>query len=211
MAYSDFTLTQLKRVFGLVFDEDADLFAAVPEVEVGDRLRATLSENIPLALAIHTEKARSELIIVPILVEVRRRLARQIGFFSGVDFTVDPARGLNGVCDYILTAIPEQLVVSAPVIMVVEAKNDNIKAGLAQCMAEMLAAQIFNAREGNGLQTVYGLVSTGSIWKFLRLQGATVSVDQPEYYLESVEKVLGILLHIMEDAVSQVRLSLVTS
>lgn len=211
MAYSDFRLNELKRLFGLIFEENTDLFASIQAVEAGDLLQTILQENTPLALAIHTEKARSELIIVPILVEVRRRMQRQIGLFSGVDFSVDPSRGLVGVCDYILTAVPEQLVVSAPVVMVVEAKNDNIKAGLAQCMAEMVAAQIFNEREGTGLQTIYGLVSTGSIWKFLKLEGATVFVDQSEYYLEGLEKLLGILLSIMTDAVDQVRSTLVVA
>jgi hypothetical protein len=205
MAYSDFTLNDLRRTFKLTFDEQTDLFAAIPELVIGDLLQTILHEHIPLALAIHTEKARSELILVPVLVEVRRRLQRQISLFSGVDFSVAPERGLNGVCDYILSAAPEQLVVTAPVVMIVEAKNDNIKAGLAQCIAEMIAAQAFNEYEGTGLTTIYGVVSTGSIWKFLKLEGNTVFIDLPEYYLESVDKILAILMHIMENALAQVQ------
>lgn len=205
MAYSDFTLNDVKRAFDLTFHEQTDLFGNVPEIAIGDLLQTILAENTPLALAIHTEKARSELIIVPILVEVRRRMQRQISLFSGVDFTVAPQRGLSGVCDYILSASPEQLVVSAPVVMIVEAKNDNIKAGLAQCIAEMVAAQLFNEREGTGLTTIFGVVSTGSIWKFLKLEGSTVFIDMPEYYLESVDKILAVLLHMMQGAVAPVQ------
>lgn len=200
MAYSDFTLVQVRRAFQLTFEEQTDLFATIAPVAPSDLLQTILEEQTPLALSIHTEKARSELILVPILVEVRRRLQRQISLFSGVDFTVAPEQGLNGVCDYILSAVPEQLVVSAPVVMIVEAKNDNIKAGLGQCIAEMVAARQFNEREGSGVTTVYGVVSTGSIWKFLRLADTTVCVDMPEYYLDNLAKILAILLHILQDA-----------
>ncbi len=205
MAYSDFTLSDLKRSFGLTFNEQTDLFAHIPGTPIGDLLQTILQEHIPLALAIHTEKARSEMILVPILVEVRRRLQRQISLFSGVDFSVAPELGLNGVCDYILSGVSEQLVVSAPAVMIVEAKNDNIKAGFAQCIAEMIAADTFNRREGTVLRAIYGVVSTGSIWKFLKLEGTTVFVDLPEYYLESVDKILALLLSIMEDAVGQLQ------
>jgi hypothetical protein len=205
MAYSDFTLSNLKHSFGLIFNEQTDLFAHIPGIPIGDLLQTILQENIPLALAIHTEKARSEMILVPILVEVRRRLQRQISLFSGVDFSVAPELGLNGVCDYILSGVSEQLVVSAPAVMIVEAKNDNIKAGFAQCIAEMIAADTFNRREGTILRAIYGVVSTGSIWKFLKLEGTTVFVDLPEYYLESVDKILAVLLSIMEDAVGQLQ------
>lgn len=204
MAYSDFTLHQLKQTFNLIFQEQTDLFASVSALPVGDLLATVLHEQVPLALAIHTEKARSELILVPILVEVRRRMQYQISLFSGIDFSVAPQQGLNGVCDYILSAAPEQLFVTAPVVMIVEAKNDNIKAGLALCIAEMLAAQLFNHQESTGLVTIYGVVTTGSIWKFLQLHETTVSIDRSEYYLDQVGKVLAILVHMMETAVGQV-------
>ena len=95
MAYSDFTLASVQRQFHLTIHEAQDLFVAAPEVSVSDFLRTTLDENVPLALAIQTEKARSELIIAPILVELRKLLHRQISLFSGVDFSVDPDNGLN--------------------------------------------------------------------------------------------------------------------
>jgi len=197
MAYAEFSLSDATKGLGLVRQEDADLFSAAPEVVPSAWLRAILDETVPLALAIHTEKARSELIVMPILVELRRLFEHRLGLFSGVSFDVDQARGLNGVCDYLVTRGPEQLVIEAPVLAVVEAKNDNVKGGLGQCIAEMVAARTFNEREGTGITTVYGAVTTGSIWKFLRLSGATVWIDAPEYYLERVGKILGILTSVL--------------
>jgi hypothetical protein len=193
MAYRDFTLTTIIKDFRLKLDEEADLFAVTPELSPSAALVAILDETVPLALTIHTEKARSELIVSPILVELRKLAGHRVSLFSGAEFNVDVAKGLNGVCDFLLSRDPEQLMVRAPVLAVVEAKDDNIKGGLAQCVAEMVAAQMFNEREITGVTMVWGVVTTGSIWRFLRLDGATVSLDRPEYYLERVGKILGIL------------------
>ena len=158
-------------------------------------LAAVLDEHVPLATSIHTEKARSELIVAPMLVEVRKLMGRRISLFSGAEFNVDAAQGLNGTCDFILAASHVQLFLQRPAVMIVEAKNDNIKSGLGQCVAEMVAARIFNQQAGDGPSIIHGAVTTGSIWRFLKLDGPTIFIDQPEYYLDRMEKILGILMH----------------
>ena len=194
MAYSDFTLQEAAQRFQLGIEEYHNLFATVPEIAPGDFLRTLLEENVPLALALSTEKARSELIIAPVLVEVRKLAQRHISLFSGVDFSVDATQGLTGVCDFLIAQSREQFFVRAPVVMIVEAKNENFKVGLGQCSATMIAAQHFNAREGTGLTTMYGAVTTGNVWKFLRLEGSTLWIDLPEYHIERVGKILAVLL-----------------
>ena len=194
MAYSDFSLYELTRKFSLTISEQADLFVSVAEATLSPFLTELLRENIPLALAINTEKARSEMLIAPILIEWRKQVRHQISLFSGVDFTVDVERGLNGVCDFIVSRSPEQLFIAAPVMMIVEAKNENLKAGLAQCIAAMLAAQQFNEQEQTHIQGVYGAVTTGTLWRFAYLEGKGLQVDQPEYYIDKVNKIMGILL-----------------
>jgi hypothetical protein len=117
MAYSDFTsLEKARAALGVTIHDRSRLFANLPPIQPSDFLKTTLDENLALAAAISTEKARSELLIAPILLEVRRSHHYQIGFFSGVDFSIDPQRGLNGACDFILTANPEQSLITAPVI-----------------------------------------------------------------------------------------------
>ena len=156
MAYSNFTIDSLKRKFKLTINEESDYFAAAEAVEISPRLAETLAESVPLALSISTEKARSEMIIAPLLIELRRLLKHQISLFSGIEFNVDKEQDLHGVCDFLISLSGEQLAVSAPVIALVEAKNENIKAGLAQCIAEMLAARLFNEQQGNTIDTIYG-------------------------------------------------------
>ncbi len=199
MAYNEFSLNAVKQQFGLQTVERAGLFADTPPVPASDFLRQTLEQNLPLALAMATEKARSELIIMPVLLEVHRQTRQGFSFFSGVEFNVDFDRGLRGVCDYLLSLSPEQLTVEAPVVAVVEAKRDNISAGIGQCVAEMVGAQTFNAQRGNAIPTVYGIVTTGTNWKFLRLTGDVVSVDLSEYYINQVEHVVGIIASMVRD------------
>jgi hypothetical protein len=193
MPYSDFSLEKVKRTFQLTTSETVDLFGDVPELEGSALLTEILRYNVPLALASNSEKARSEMIISPILIDLRRQLKERINLFSGIEFDVDSERGLNGICDFIISYSPEILFVSAPVITLVEAKKENITAGLGQCVAEMLAARIFNERTGNEVSTIYGAVTTGSIWKFMKLEGSVISIDLTEYYLKDVNKILGIL------------------
>jgi hypothetical protein len=116
-----------------------------------------------------------------------------MSLFSGAEFNVDENTGLMGYCDFIISQSAEQLFIKAPVVMLVEAKNENIKNGLGQCVAEMLAAQLFNQREQNPITTIYGVVTTGTNWKFLRLTDHQVEIDLKEYYLSEIDQILGIL------------------
>jgi hypothetical protein len=194
MPYAHFTLEQISKTFSLTIEEGHDLFSAVPKGEINAFLRGYLEHTVPLALAIGTEKAKSEMIIAPILVELRHQLDSQISLFSGVEFSVAPEQGLNGVCDFLISRSRQQIYITCPVVALVEAKNDSIKSGLAQCMAEMVAAQLFNEREGNGLDVVYGAVTSGSQWKFLKLQSDTMFVDLRDYFIDNLEKIMGILI-----------------
>lgn len=193
MAYSDFTLAELKRRFGLTVAEGGDLFAGVPEADLPAAFAALLPRYLPLALNLNTEKARSELLIAPLLVELKLRYPDRLSLFSGIEFTVDAAAGLNGRCDYILARSPQQLALTAPACVLVEAKSENIVAGVPQCLAEMVAAARFNEAAGALPGVLYGAVTTGVAWRFLRLEGTRAEVDGVEYPIQSPRRVFGVL------------------
>lgn len=197
MAYSDFSLKTVQQQFGLITEENTNVFADVQERPVSEWLRNFLDEWGEAALAMNTEKARSEMIIAPILMETVRAAGHRVRLFSGIAFDVDRTQGLNGACDYLLAKSPERFFPGHPVLMVVEAKKEDIPGGLGQCIATMVAAQLYNQREGNALTTVYGVVTTGSIWRFVTLHDSTVHIDRQEYYLREVGKILGILYTIV--------------
>ncbi|MGK7905539.1 MAG: hypothetical protein AB4352_29865 [Hormoscilla sp.] len=202
MYYSEFTLEELESKFQLTITEEVPLFDTVEPVTPSGLLRETLAENIPLALAVDTEKARSELIVAPILVEMRKQFERQISVFSGTEFNVDRSKGLSGRCDFIISHSPRQLSVTAPVATLVEAKDDNIKSGICQCIAEMVADQIFNQQKNNPIPSIYGIVTTGSIWKFMKLAEKQVAnaarkIEPGEHFINNLESLLGILSYII--------------
>ena len=103
-----------------------------------------------------------------------------MSYFSGFDFNVDSSKGLSGFCDYILSAKPKQLEIVAPVFCLVEAKNAEIKRGLAQCGAEMYAAKIFNEQANNPRKIIYGCVTNAFSWAFLKLENDLLTID-PNY------------------------------
>ena len=199
MAYSDFTLRKVKDDFSLRLVETGSFVTEFAPVQPSDYLSQTLERNLSMAIAVGTEKARSELLISPILVEVRERLQRQISLFSGTDFSVDASVGLNGICDFLISQSQEQLLIEAPAVIIVEAKKEDLNPGLGQCIAELVAAQRFNHKNDYPISVVYGAVTTGSLWRFLRLSGQTVEIDLADYAVPPVETVLGILLGIVGD------------
>lgn len=197
MAYSSFTMPQLRKEYGLVITSQNALFADVPPVPVSDLLRQILDRNADTALRSGSEKARSEYLIAPVLTEVYEQARDHANLFSGIEFDIDESRGLTGFCDFIFTLAPRTIEMLAPVISVVEAKKEDINAGIPQCLAELIAAQIFNEAEGRTIETLYGIVTTGTDWKFLRMRGTQVAVDADLYYLDNVEKLVGIILSML--------------
>ncbi|BAU13172.1 hypothetical protein LEP3755_37100 [Leptolyngbya sp. NIES-3755] len=194
MAYSDFSLRKVKQDFNLTLIEGGSFLPEIESIAPSNLLQDQLAEGLPVALATGSEKARSELIISPVLMEVRRRLDRQISLFSGEDFTVAPELGLAGTCDFLLSRSPEQMFIEAPAVIIVEAKKADLKSGMGQCLAEMIAAQKFNAENDNPLQTVYGCVTNGGAWKFMQLKEQTATFDLMEYPIPPVDQVLGMLV-----------------
>lgn len=199
MAYNGFTINAIRKEFGIKIIGDILLFKDVQPVQPSEILAGFLDRYLPLASAIGTEKARSEFIVAPILAELTEISNHQISLFSGVEFNVDEDKGLKGRCDFIISASNVQYVLTAPVLTIVEAKNDNINSGFGQCMAEMIAARIFNESEGNIRKNVYGSVTTGSVWRFLKLREDSIYIDKKEYFIESLEQILGILFSIASE------------
>lgn len=197
MAYDQFTLARVQAAFNVTVQTQTNLFASFPSAPVDPFLRTLLQRQEPLAMAVNTEKVRSELLIAPILTEVWRLGNDRVAMFSGTRFDVDEAAELVGVCDFILGRPPQLHYVTAPVMMIVEAKNENIAGGLGPCAAAMFAGQRFNRRRNPDIAVMYGAVTNGGEWKFLRLTDRLLEVDLTDYRINQPERILGILLHVI--------------
>jgi hypothetical protein len=198
-SYSKFTFDDLKTL-GLEV-VIVDLFAGetIEPVQPSAWLKETLARSKNISLA--TEKAKSEFLIAPILNELQERNATVFSVYSGFNFNVDTARGLQGFCDFILAKLPLRVVPDAPIIAVVEAKlNDVITAAVPQCVAEMYATRIWNEKRGEALQPIYGIITTGDNWLFLRYkEGTTIEMDKNTFSLSKTDEVLGVLQHVVNE------------
>ncbi|MCE2414976.1 hypothetical protein J4G07_13330 [Candidatus Poribacteria bacterium] len=201
MAYSNFTLEAVQKAFQLEAIQAVGIFSETEPIEPSVELTNALAKKVPLAVAIGTEKAKSEMIVADLLVELREHFEHRISLFSGIDFNVDTENDLTGVCDFLVSLSPNQYYLEAPVIILVEAKKDDLITGLGQCVAEMIAAQRFNAEKGNDIPCIYGATTTGVNWLFLKLEGKQLHIDMSTYMLERCDKILGILASMVSQKV----------
>lgn len=193
MAYSEFTLRKVKKDFQLQIIEGGRFLPETELISASPMLQQYLNNYLPWAIAVGSEKAKSETIVAPVLLELKQLLAQPISIFSGRDFTVEPESGLSGVCDFLISRSAEQLEIEAPVTVLVEAKRDNLNVGLGQCIAEMIAAQKFNEQNQTNIRVIYGATTSGTARRFLKLDGKTVTIDLTNYPLPPLEGVLGML------------------
>lgn len=197
-SYSQFDYDDLKAL-AIQVGEKAFIheFDYTP-IEPSDYLKITLERNLRRKL--RSEKAKSEFLISPILAELEEQNLQKFAFYSGYKFNVEPKQGLNGFCDFVLSLEPTAFRIEAPVFCIVESKNENLESGIPQCVAELYAAQIFNERASNIRPVLYGAVTFGHEWKFIRFKNKVADVDTSIFYLNQVNHILGIMQYIVDHA-----------
>ncbi|HNL06084.1 MAG TPA: hypothetical protein PKH93_00845 [Chitinophagales bacterium] len=197
-SYSKFTYEDLKTLGLQTIVGDLLAGKNIVPIAASSWLIESLKRGAKFAL--HTEKAKSEFIIAPILNELHERNENVFAVYSGFNFKVDVQKGLQGFCDFLLAKLPLNIVPDTPIIAVVEAKlNEAMTTAVPQCAAEMYASRLWNERYGQPQQCIYGIVTTGDNWLILRLrEGMTVEVDMRTYSLSKLEEVLGVLQYIID-------------
>jgi len=192
--YSNYTLQDILTQFSIANKRQL-LFSDVESVESSDWLKNSL--QIAQELPIKSEKARSELIVTPILIELRNRNEKFFTIYSGDTLNADEEKGLKGECDFILAKDTGSFDINIPIIQVVEAKKNDIEIGIPQCAAQMVGADVFNRKKGVELPAIYGCVTTGDDWLFMKLEGSQILIDIKKYYLGDVPELLGVFQHII--------------
>jgi hypothetical protein len=194
-SYSSFTAEDIKALG--VSIARSDLFEHADPVEPSEFLLKTL--EIHRQIPAESEKAKSELLITPVLMELRLRNHGKLTWFSGYQFDVDAKRGLKGFCDFLISMKYNAVFIESPLVAVVEAKhNQDLLDAAPQCIAEMYAARIFNERNGEPMPFIYGVVTNGYEWLFMRLEGDQVSVDADRYMIKNLSPLLGVWQFIID-------------
>lgn len=188
-SYSSFTVADIKALGLNVVN--GHLFEQIRPVAASELLLQVLANSAGVPL--QSEKAKSEMLICPVINEVRLKNPTKMTYFSGYQFNVDEQRGLKGFCDFLISSKYNAVFIESPLLAVVEAKhNQDLLDATPQCIAEMYAAQLFNEREGQPGTSIYGAVTTGYEWLFLQLTGSNVVVDTMRYGLKNVPELLGV-------------------
>lgn len=196
MVYSRWNFELLMKKFQLTL-RTVSLFPDVEPVLPDDWLQESLRRN--RALSLISEKSRSEFIVAPILSSVRTYLKNEFYIYSGMQLNIDPAAGLQGECDFILArTLAAVAVLSCPLLMIVEAKKQDFDEGLPQCAAQLLGARKFNEKHGNPDRILYGSVTTGSEWLFLRLTENEIQINPDRYQISNLSQILGVLVAILK-------------
>ena len=199
MAYSNFTLERVQTDLNIKIIGNQRIFPKdIARAAVNDFLKESLERFQPLA--IDSKKAKSEFIIAPTLAELHAHFKDEISLLSGINLNVDSKRGREGFCDFIVSAGVQQFFLTAPIFIVVEAKRDNILAGLGQCMATMYAADLFNKQAGQERTVLYGTVTAGQLWRFIKLENQTAYIETQDYFIRDIELLLGILISIIKSS-----------
>jgi hypothetical protein len=194
MSYSTLTKRDLKKLFGVEEVFRSNLFTDIQPRQVSDWLETGLRQNFDFALAQGTEKARSEFLIALVFAELKQQVQDKASIFSGWEFNVDVEKGLTERCDFLVFRSSYQAEMESPIVVTVEAKEEDFNKGITQCTAEMIAARIFNEREGNPTNQVYGCVTTGDVWRFLILRGNRSEIDSKPFDLrDDIETIFGLL------------------
>lgn len=194
MAYGDFTLEEIELRFG-VRNRTGRLFPLVTPVEPSEKLKEAL--QLATELPVRSEKARSEAIVFPLLVELRSHNNKFFTIYSGDVLNADEEKGLRGECDFILAKDIGSFSINYPIIQIVEAKKNDLEIGVPQCAAQLIGAKVFNQKKGVALDKLYGCVTTGNEWMFMQLE-QDLLIDPRVYYLNEINQLLGVFQCIID-------------
>jgi hypothetical protein len=183
-AFSQVTETDLENEFGISIVGGRFLPKVEPWI-IPDWLEHTLAHRRESFATMRSEKSISEALISPILMAVEERYIDKITIFSGEPLITEE---LSGICDFLITKVPVAIAPKENYFILVEAKRQDLFSGIPQCVAEMYAAQILN---GNS-DTVYGCVSIGVQWIFIKLEGKIATTDPTIFTITEVDKILGV-------------------
>lgn len=195
MAYRAFKEKDLKDKFGIQF-QTRRFDYLMKSIEPTQRLLDTL-EDAPL-MTLSSEKAVSEGIIAPVLREVKRLNPLLIQIFSGEIIIADASQGLNGEIDFIITKEKNSIEPQAPIICVTEAKIGRLDKAIPQAAAQMLGARVFNQKNGEQLDIIHGLITDGTSWRLLKLEGNIVFKDEKTYFTNDLPHLLGALQTVID-------------
>ena len=188
--YKNYKASELEQLFKIHIKNNEALFKHFkPSGENYSTLQADvkkMSSRLRLS-KFDNEATRGSLLVSRILWESAAVYNLGVFFEPPVNLppeeTVDLPHPLNGKYDSALSL--DEIDLSSPIISIVDVKKSSLSDGLGQCLAEMYATLKEFKQD-----KVYGIITDGEVWEFLRLENAILSVDENNYYIKSVADIV---------------------
>jgi hypothetical protein len=178
MAYGKFkSVEEVATKFDI---EVADRTAFISEKkrEILDVFLSMITKNLKDDTSYINKFAVCDAIIRPILGIVAENYNLKV--WSHLSYNVDEEKGLVGEPDYLIAPKTKYGAMARPSLCIIEAKRDDFDQGWAQALSEMVASSLL------GASICYGIVTTGAIWQFGKLNENVFVID-PKYISATTE------------------------
>ena len=198
MKLSDFkTNSELLSHFGIkVSSEEFINFKLIPSIKITASLRDDLKFLLANRGDTDMEAYACEFLIAPLLKEAWKRNPKAKLFSHPRIVYEDTVL----IPDYVVTS-KDKLGLNTfqkPLLITVEAKNDDYAQGWADVYRQLMVAKLIN--ENNEIP-IYALVSIGEGWQIGKLDGKIVYKHPATLGLDNANKLLGVLDYIFADCV----------
>jgi len=193
MAFTDFkSIAQVQEEYNLKYREEN--FIEYVDLAPSDSFIEEFNFNLDNIDVFASEASRCENVIYPVMREVYKNFVDRYTLWSHKSISIDNT--LTGTPDYLISTRSElgKTVLGLPVLVVVEAKQNNFVEGWGQCVAELLAVQKINQNDEN---FVYGIVTDGEFWQFGRLQTDLFTKHKAGIAVTDLNKVFGAIGYLL--------------
>jgi len=201
MAFTDFkSIQQVQEKFNIRYVEEA--YLQYDTLEPSAILVNELEFNRHHIDVFSSEFSRCENVIYPIIRDVYKHYAADYALWSHRALSHDKV--LTGVPDYLITSKSAlgKTVLGLPVVVVVEAKQNNFIEGWGQCLAELLVAQKINKDEQI---PVHGIVTDGEMWHFGKLVTDLFTKNEEVLVISDLRKICGAMSYLIKDSLRYIK------
>ena len=193
MAFSDFkSMAQVQEKYRIKYAEEN--FIEYADLLPTPVFLAEFEFNRQNIDVFSSEASRCENVIYPVLREVFKSFTDRYALWSHKALIYDEQ--LNGTPDYLISTKSElgKTVLGLPIVVAVEAKQNNFTEGWGQCLAEMVAAQKLS---GDSYAPVYGIVTDGEAWQFGKLVDRIFTKQRTRLTIDDLAQLFGAIAYLL--------------
>ena len=194
MAFTDFkSIQQAQKEFNIKYDEEN--YIDYEEIEPSSTFLEDFEFSRQNIDVFSSEASRCENVIYPIIKDIYKHYVEKYSLWSHKSISHDQM--VTGTPDYMISTKSDlgKTILGIPILIIVEAKQNNFTEGWGQCLAELVAAQRINENEEI---TIHGIVTDGEMWHFGKLVGKLFTKNQTVLAISEMKKIFGAVSYLIK-------------